>query len=86
MPLRQHLRSFPHRIPEHCPRCGFLCSKAALVDHMDEPCPRREFVLEGIDEGKKKEIMDKKGAEWEAVFQILFPNDPIPSRCEDRRS
>jgi hypothetical protein len=48
-----------------------------------EPCllspPKR---LEGINSETEMRLRSKKVKEWDSIYNILFPNDPVPSPCE----
>ncbi|PHH92561.1 hypothetical protein CDD83_6840 [Cordyceps sp. RAO-2017] len=85
--VKQHLRRF-HRRPLHCPLCyDSVSSTGDLEDHLRaRSCPVREKkTVEGITEDQEKELSKRVNtsksleAQWNDVFAIVFPGEPLPS-------
>jgi hypothetical protein len=90
---REHLYR-RHRIPARCSRCGDVFKH---LDHLNAhlrnlvPCEvRPEEPNEGITADIEKKLKSRKRAwpnqgeegRWREVYQILFPNEEIPSPCK----
>jgi hypothetical protein len=92
---REHLWR-RHKLPDYpCARChtGFNANQD-LIAHLRAPASLQCTISddcppEGIDAEKYKKIKERKypnktddARKWEDIFQIIFPDDLIPSPCK----
>lgn len=87
--VKQHLfRDKTHRLPLYCPNCSLIFEKESLRDEhiRDAKCVKKPLVKwEGITESQRRQLSKRSPSarspeeNWYAVFQILFPGEPLPS-------
>ena len=60
-----------------------MANAQATMAHSNDDvrCDRHEPQPQGLIQPKMELISSKRGATWDAIFEILFPGAPVPSLC-----
>lgn len=88
--VKYHLfRDKSHRIPIYCPRCSNTFQEEALRDNhiLEETCTKTKkppVKWDGITAKQRerlsgRSISNSAVENWNAVYKILFPGEPLPS-------
>ena len=86
--VKQHLfRDKTHRLPIYCPNCSTIFDNELLRDEhiRDIQCIKMPAMKwEGVNESQRRQLSKRSPsartpeANWFAIFEILFPGDPLP--------
>jgi hypothetical protein len=87
--VKYHLfRDKVHRLPIYCPKCSETFSKEDIRDEhvRAAKCTKKPQVKwEGITAGQREQLNKRSPStnsaveNWNAVYRILFPGDPLPN-------
>jgi hypothetical protein len=84
--VKQHIQRH-HRRPIYCPKCSTVFKKEDIRDrhvreNICEVRPEEQWVsvtVEQLEQLSKRSTCKTDRENWNAIFKILFPNDPLPS-------